>query len=267
MNIFSEIIKLPNYINNDYKITQPSYGILNNDTPAPQIQKTSNFIKIDNLALDEPFNKAELQKINLPPEATKTVTDSLPPSQINTTNTTNTTSNISNTNNNFETNNTYTTSNNFATNNSYTTSNNFNTSNVSNTSNISNISNVSNFIRDDIALSKNIRAIDTNLSEFQQKTSENINKINSNIELSLITNSKSYANIAQTQNVLFDKIDDFKNQSLDLVQQNLALKRQNQQNTNYNSGYTNVTQISNKSEDSNNGMAFLFMIPLVFLLK
>ena len=267
MNIFSEIIKLPNYINNDYKITQPSYGILNNDTPAPQIQKTSNFIKIDNLALDEPFNKAELQKINLPPEATKTVTDSLPPSQINTTNTTNTTSNISNTNNNFETNNTYTTSNNFATNNSYTTSNNFNTSNVSNTSNISNISNVSNFIRDDITLSKNIRAIDTNLSEFQQKTSENINKINSNIELSLITNSKSYANIAQTQNVLFDKIDDFKNQSLDLVQQNLALKRQNQQNTNYNSGYTNVTQISTKSEDSNNGMAFLFMIPLVFLLK
>ena len=266
MNIFSEIIKLPNYINNDYKITQPSYGILNNDTPAPQIQKTSNFIKIDNLALDEPFNKAELQKINLPPEATKTVTDSLPPSQINTTNTTNT-SNISNTNNNFETNNTYTTSNNFATNNSYTTSNNFNTSNVSNTSNISNISNVSNFIRDDITLSKNIRAIDTNLSEFQQKTSENINKINSNIELSLITNSKSYANIAQTQNALFEKIDDFKNQSLDLVQQNLALKRQNQQNTNYNTGYTNVSQISNKSEDSNNGMAFLFMIPLVFLLK
>ena len=266
MNIFSEIIKLPNYINNDYQIKQPSYGILNIDTPAPQIQKTSNFIKIDNLALDEPFNKAELQKINLPPEATKTVTDSLPPSQINTTNTTNT-SNISNTNNNFETNNTYTTSNNFATNNSYTTSNNFNTSNVSNTSNISNISNVSNFIRDDITLSKNIRAIDTNLSEFQQKTSENINKINSNIELSLITNSKSYANIAQTQNALFEKIDDFKNQSLDLVQQNLALKRQNQQNTNYNTGYTNVSQISNKSEDSNNGMAFLFMIPLVFLLK
>ena len=231
MNIFSEIIKLPNYINNDYQITQPSYGILNIDTPTPQIQKTSNFIKIDNLALDEPFNKAELQKINLPPEATKTVTDSLPPSQINTTNTTNTTSNISN------------------------------------TSNILNISNVSNFIRDDITLSKNIRAIDTNLSEFQQKTSENINKINSNIELSLITNSKSYANIAQTQNVLFDKIDDFKNQSLDLVQQNLALKRQNQQNTNYNTGYTNVSQISNKSEDSNNGMAFLFMIPLVFLLK
>ena len=266
MNIFSEIIKLPNYINNDYQIKQPSYGILNIDTPAPQIQKTSNFIKIDNLALDEPFNKAELQKINLPPEATKTATDSLPPSQINTTNTTNT-SNISNTNNNFETNNTYTTSNNFATNNSYTTSNNFNTSNVSNTSNISNISNVSNFIRDDITLSKNIRAIDTNLSEFQQKTSENINKINSNIELSLITNSKSYANIAQKQNALFEKIDDFKNQSLDLVQQNLALKRQNQQNTNYNTGYTNVSQISNKSEDSNNGMAFLFMIPLVFLLK
>ena len=266
MNIFSEIIKLPNYINNDYQITQPSYGILNIDTPAPQIQKTSNFIKIDNLALDEPFNKAELQKINLPPEATKTVTDSLPPSQINTTNTTNT-SNISNTNNNFETNNTYTTSNNFATNNSYTTSNNFNTSNVSNTSNISNISNVSNFIRDDITLSKNIRAIDTNLSEFQQKTSENINKINSNIELSLITNSKSYANIAQTQNALFEKIDDFKNQSLDLVQQNLALKRQNQQNTNYNTGYTNVTQISTKSEDSNTGLVFLIMIPLVFLLK
>ena len=257
---------MPNYINKDYQITQPSYGILNIDTPTPQIQKTSNFIKIDNLALDEPFNKAELQKINLPPEATKTATDSLPPSQINTTNTTNT-SHISNTNNTFATNNTYTTSNNFATNNSYTTSNNFNTSNVSNTSNISNISNVSNFIRDDITLSKNIRAIDTNLSEFQQKTSENINKINSNIELSLITNSKSYANIAQTQNALFEKIDDFKNQSLDLVQQNLALKRQNQQNTNYNTGYTNVSQISNKSEDSNNGMAFLFMIPLVFLLK
>ena len=263
MNIFSEIIKLPNYINNDYQITQPSYGILNIDTPAPKIQKTNNFIKIDNLTLDEPFNKAELQKINLPPEATKTVTDSLPPSQINTTNTTNT-SNISNTNNTFSTNNSYVTSNNFNTSNVSNTSN---TSNVSNTSNISNISNVSNFIRDDITLSKNIRAIDTNLSEFQQKTSENINKINSNIELSLITNSKSYANIAQTQNALFEKIDDFKNQSLDLVQQNLALKRQNQQNTNYNSGYTNVTQISNKSEDSNNGMAFLFMIPLVFLLK
>ena len=265
MNIFSEIIKLPNYINNDYQITQPSYGILNIDTPTPQIQKTSNFIKIDNLALDAPYNSAELQKINLPTEASKISNDTLP-TQINTTNTTNT-SNISNTNNNFETNNTYTTSNNFATNNSYTTSNNFNTSNVSNTSNISNISNVSNFIRDDITLSKNIRAIDTNLSEFQQKTTENINKINSNIELSLITNSKSYINIEQTQNALFEKIDDFKNQSLDLVQQNLALKRQNQQNTNYNSGYTNITQISTKSEDSNNGMAFLFMIPLVFLLK
>ena len=263
MNIFSEIIKLPNYINNDYQITQPSYGILNIDTPTPQIQKTSNFIKIDNLALDEPFNKAELQKINLPQEPNKISNDTIP-TQINTTNTT---SNISNTNNTFATNNTYTTSNNFATNNSYTTSNNFNTSNVSNTSNISNISNVSNFIRDDITLSKNIRAIDTNLSEFQQKTSENINKINSNIELSLITNSKSYANIAQTQNALFEKIDDFKNQSLDLVQQNLALKRQNQQNTNYNSGYTNVTQISTKSEDSNTGLVFLIMIPLVFLLK
>ena len=263
MNIFSEIIKLPNYINNDYQIKQPSYGILNIDTPAPQIQKTSNFIKIDNFALDEPFNKAELQKINLPPEATKISNDTIP-TQINTTNTT---SNISNTNNTFSTNNNYVTSNNFATNNSYTTSNNFNTSNVSNTSNISNISNVSNFIRDDITLSKNIRAIDTNLSEFQQKTSENINKINSNIELSLITNSKSYANIAQTQNALFEKIDDFKNQSLDLVQQNLALKRQNQQNTNYNTGYTNVTQISTKSEDSNTGLVFLIMIPLVFLLK
>ena len=262
MNIFSEIIKLPNYINNDYQIKQPSYGILNIDTPAPQIQKTSNFIKIDNLALDEPFNKAELQKINLPPEATKISNDTIP-TQINTTNTTNT-SNISNTNNTFSTNNSYVTSNNFNTSNVSNTSN---TSNVSNTSNISNISNVSNFIRDDITLSKNIRAIDTNLSEFQQKTSENINKINSNIELSLITNSKSYANIAQTQNALFEKIDDFKNQSLDLVQQNLALKRQNQQNTNYNTGYTNVSQISNKSEDSNNGMAFLFMIPLVFLLK
>ena len=93
MNIFSEIIKLPNYINNDYQIKQPSYGILNIDTPAPQIQKTSNFIKIDNLALDEPFNKAELQKINLPQEPTKISNDTIP-TQINTTNTT---SNISNT--------------------------------------------------------------------------------------------------------------------------------------------------------------------------
>ena len=51
MNIFSEIIKLPNYINNDYQITQPSYGILNIDTPAvtKRIQLGTEFSSYRNI--------------------------------------------------------------------------------------------------------------------------------------------------------------------------------------------------------------------------
>ncbi len=226
MNIFNEIIKLPKYIDTIPSMMIPSSIIQPAINSIPSVQ-TSNITKHD-IQPSEPFNRAELIAINMPSEQ-QPITNN-----TNISTTTNNTNNNTNNNNYNTLSNTYTTSNNnFATNNSYLTTNSYSTLNTSNTSNnyVSNISNVSNIIRDDIKLSSEIRTIDTNLKSFENTTNNSINKLSSSLDLTtsklISDNIKTNSTITANQNVLFSKIDDIKNSSLALIEQNNALKTQN----------------------------------------
>ena len=265
MNIFSDIIKLPNYIS-----SIPNYVIPKLTTQAIQEQPTNptiNRIIHDNQP-SEPYNRATLQPINIPTAyiAPEPITNN-----ISTTTTNNATTNNNTNNNNYNTlNNTYTTStNNFATNNSYTTSNNIsNVSNNTSISNVSNVSNISNIIRDDIKLSSEIRAIDTNLKAYQTQTNTNIEQTTTKL---INLNNSNTALLTASNNVLNNNINDFKQQSLDLVNQNIALKRiteNNNINRSYNSyPNNNFTIASTNSNNSNSFNPLMLLLPLVLLIK
>ena len=260
MNIFSDIIKLPSYIS-----SLPDYVIPRITTQAIQEQTKPN----------EPYNKATLQPINIPTEPITNNTTNNTSNTSNTnltnynTNNTNLTNNTNNTNYN-TLNNTYTTSNNnFATNNTYTTSNNIsNVSNNTSISNVSNISNISNIIRDDIKLSSEIRAIDTNLKAYQTQTNTNIEQTTTKL---INLNNSNTALLTASNNVLNNNINDFKQQSLDLVNQNIALKRiteNNNINRSYNSyPNNNFTIASTNSNNSNSFNPLMLLLPLVLLIK
>jgi len=215
----------------------------------------------------EPYNRATLQPINIPTAyiAPEPITNNI------STTTNNATTNNNTNNNNYNTlNNTYTTStNNFATNNSYTTSNNIsNVSNNTSISNVSNVSNISNIIRDDIKLSSEIRAIDTNLKAYQTQTNTNIEQTTTKL---INLNNTNLQQITTGQNILNNNFDDFKQQSLDLVNQNIALKRiteNNNINRSYNSyPNNNFTIASTNSNNSNSFNPLMLLLPLVLLIK
>jgi len=262
MNIFNEIIKLPKYIDAIPSILNPSSIIQPAINNIPSVQ-TSNITKHD-IQPSEPFNKAELQAINMPTE-TQPITNN-----TNISTTTNNTNNNTNNNNYSTLNNTYTTSNNnFATNNSYLTTNSYSTLNTSNTSNnyVSNVSNVSNIIRDDIKLSSEIRTIDTNLKSFENTTNNNINKLSSSLDLTtsklISDNIKTNSAITANQNVLFSKIDDIKQSSLSLIEQNNALKTQNRY---YNSPVASSGGIISSSPSySSDGFNPIMLAPFLLL--
>ena len=265
MNIFNEIIKLPKYIDAIPSIMNPASIIqppaINNIPSVPSVQ-TSNITKHD-IQPSEPFNKAELQAINMPSETSPIINNN----NISTTNNTNNNTN----NNNYSTlNNTYTTSNNnnFATNNSYLTTNSYSTLNTSNTSNnyVSNVSNVSNIIRDDIKLSSEIRTIDKNLTSFENRTNDNINKLSSSLDLTasklINDNIKTNSAITANQNVLFSKIDDIKSSSLALIEQNNALKTQNRY---YNSPVASSGGIISSSPSYSDSFNPIMLAPFLLL--
>ena len=266
MNIFNEIIKLPKYIDAIPSIMNPASIIqppaINNIPSVPSVQ-TSNITKHD-IQPSEPFNKAELTAINMPSEP-QPITNN----NISTTNNTNNNTN----NNNYSTlNNTYTTSNNnFATNNSYLTTNSYSTLNTSNTSNnyVSNVSNVSNIIRDDIKLSSEIRTIDKNLTSFENRTNDNINKLSSSLDLTasklINDNIKTNSAITANQNVLFSKIDDIKQSSLSLIEQNNALKTQNRYYNSPVSASGSIISSSPSYSDSFNPI--MLLLPLILFVK
>jgi len=269
MNIFSDIIKLPTYIS-----SIPDYVIPRITTQAIQEQTKPN----------ELYNKATLQPINIPTEPITNNTTNNTSNTSNTnltnynTNNTNLTNNTNNTNNtNYNTlNNTYTTSNNnFATNNSYTTSNNIsNVSNNTSISNVSNISNISNIIRDDIKLSSEIRAIDLNLKAYQTQTNSIVEQASTKL---INLNNSNTAALTASNMAISNNFNDFKQQSLDLVNQNIALKRiteNNNINRSYNSYPNNNFVISStqslprtKGGNDNSFNPLILLLPLMFLIK
>jgi len=260
MNIFNEIIKLPKYIDAIPSMMIPSSIIQPAINNIPSVQ-TSNITKHD-IQPSEPFNKAELQAINMPTE-TQPITNN-----TNISTTTNNTNNNTNNNNYSTLSNTYTTSNNnFATNNSYLTTNSYNTLN-SNTSNnyVSNISNVSNIIRDDIKLSSEIRTIDTNLKSFENTTNNSINKLSSSLDLTtskiISDNIKNNVTITANQNLIFSKIDDIKQSSLSLIEQNNALKTQNRY---YNSPVASSGGIISSSPSYSDSFNPIMLAPFLLL--